>query len=126
MISLLSIRKNPDAAFEYVSFLGGAPAQSTFLKATGYFPTSSEAATDKFISDNRQFDAAVAGLGTLWNSYTFPGLTAWRDLTCLPEFQKCLIGTQTAEGAAKVIVDKLVIVAKAAATANRSYYESKR
>jgi multiple sugar transport system substrate-binding protein len=118
--------KNPDAAFEYVSFLGGASAQSTFLKATGYFPTSSEAATDKFISDNRQFDAAVAGLGTLWNSYTFPGLTAWRDLTCLPEFQKCLIGTQTAEGAAKVIVDKLVVVAKAAATANRLYYETKR
>jgi len=106
--------KNPDAAFEYCSFLGSPVAQTTFLKATGYFPTSSDAATDKFISDNRQFDPAVTSLGTLWNSYTFPGLTAWRDLTCLPEFQKCLTGAQTPEGAAKVIVDKLVIVAKAA------------
>jgi hypothetical protein len=59
-------------------------------------------------------------------TYTFPGLTAWRDLTCLPEFQKCLVGSQTPEGAAKVIVDKLKVVANAAAIANRKYYESKR
>jgi multiple sugar transport system substrate-binding protein len=123
---LFQFTKNPDAAFEYVSFLGSASAQTTFLKGTGYFPTSQDAATDKFISDNRQFDPAITSLETLWNSYTFPGLTAWRDLTCLPEFQKCLTGSQTPEGAAKVIVDKLVVVAKAAAAANRSYYESKR
>jgi hypothetical protein len=36
------------------------------------------------------------------------------------------VGTQTPEGAAKVIVDKLVVVAKAAAVANRKYYETKR
>jgi multiple sugar transport system substrate-binding protein len=118
--------KNPDAAFEYVSFLGSPTAQTTFLKGTGYFPTSTEAAKDKFISDNRQFDTAIAGLGTLPKTYTFPGLTAWRDLTCLPEFQKCLTGTQTPEKAAKVIVDKLNVVAKAAAVANRKFYEQKR
>jgi multiple sugar transport system substrate-binding protein len=118
--------KNPDAAFEYVSFLGSASAQTIFLKATGYFPTSSDAASDKFISGNRQFDTAIASLGTLPPTYTFPGLTAWRDLTCLPEFQKCLIGRQTPEGAAKIIVDKLNVVAKAAATANRAYYANKR
>ncbi len=118
--------KNPDAAFEYCSFLGGAAAQTIFLKATGYFPTSSDASKDKFIADNRQFDTAIAGLGTLSQTYTFPGLTAWRDLTCLPEFQKCLIGTQTPEGAAKIIVDRLNVVAKAAATANRKRYEDKR
>ena len=118
--------KNPDAAFEYASFLGSASAQTIFLKATGYFPTSTEASKDKFISDNRQFDTAIAGLGTLPKTYTFPGLTAWRDLTCLPEFQKCLVGTQTPEGAAKRIVDQLNVVAKAAAVANRKYYSSKR
>jgi hypothetical protein len=59
-------------------------------------------------------------------TYTFPGLTAWRDLTCLPEFQKCLTGSQTPEGAAKVIVERLNTVAKAAATANRKFYENKR
>jgi multiple sugar transport system substrate-binding protein len=118
--------KNPDAAFEYASFLGTPAAQTIFLKATGYFPTSTDAAKDQFIADNRQFDTAVASLGTLPKTYTFPGLTAWRDLTCLPEFQKCLVGTQTPEGAAKVIVDKLKVVANAAAVANRKYYESKR
>jgi multiple sugar transport system substrate-binding protein len=118
--------KNPDAAFEYASFLGSPAAQTIFLKATGYFPTSTDASKDKFIADNRQFDTAVASLGTLPKTYTFPGLTAWRDLTCLPEFQKCLVGSQTPEGAAKVIVDKLKVVANAAAIANRKYYESKR
>ena len=118
--------KNPDAAFEYISFLGSPDAQTLFLKASGYFPTSSDATNDKFISENRQFDTAIEGLKTLPKPYIFPGLTAWRDLTCLPEFQKCLTGTQTPEGAAKVIVDKLNTVAKAAAVANRKYYESKR
>ena len=118
--------KNPDAAFEYVSFLGSPAAQTTFLKGTGYFPTSSEASKDSFIASNRQFDTAIASLGTLSKTYTFPGLTAWRDLTCLPEFQKCLTGAQTPEGAAKVIVDKLNTVAKAAQVANRKYYEQNR
>ena len=118
--------KNPDAAFEYVSFLGSPAAQTIFLKGTGYFPTSSEASKDDFIASNRQFDTAIASLGTLSKTYTFPGLTAWRDLTCLPEFQKCLTGAQTPEGAAKVIVDKLNTVAKAAQVANRKYYEGQR
>jgi ABC-type glycerol-3-phosphate transport system substrate-binding protein len=118
--------KNPDAAFEYVSFLGGAAAQTVFLQETGYFPLSTEAKSDKFITDNRQFDTAISGLGTLFSTYTFPGLTAWRDLTCLPEFQKCLVGTQTPEGAAKVIVDKLNAVAKAGAEANRKRYADNR
>jgi multiple sugar transport system substrate-binding protein len=118
--------KNPDAAFEYVSFLGGPTAQTTFLKGTGYFPTSTEAAKDTFISSNRQFDTAIAGLGSLPLTYTFPGLTAWRDLTCLPEFQKCLTGRQTPEGAAKVIVDRLKVVANAAAVANRKRYADNR
>jgi multiple sugar transport system substrate-binding protein len=118
--------KNPDAAFEYVSFLGSAGAQTTFLKGTGYFPTSTDAASDKFIADNRQFDTAVTSLGTLSKTYTFPGLTAWRDLTCLPEFQKCLTGSQTPEGAAKIIVERLNTVAKAAAAANRKRYEDQR
>jgi multiple sugar transport system substrate-binding protein len=118
--------KNPDAAFEYVSYLGSAAPQSAFLQATGYFPTSTEAAKEKFIADNRQFDTAIAGLKTLPLAYRFPGLTAWRDLTCLPEFQKCLIGTQTPEGAAKVIVERLNAVAKAAAEANRKRYAENR
>lgn len=118
--------KNPDAAFEYISFLGSPAAQTLFLKETGYFPTSTDAAKDKFISDNRQFDTAVASLSTLPKAYTFPGFTSWQNLTCLPEFQKCLTGTQTPEGAAKVIVDRLNAVAKAAAVANRKYYENKR
>jgi multiple sugar transport system substrate-binding protein len=118
--------KNPDAAFEYVSFLGSAAPQSEFLQATGYFPTSTEAAKEKFISEQRQYDSAIQSLSTLSTGYTFPGLTAWRDLTCLPEFQKCLTGSQTPEGAARVIVDKLQVVAKAAAAADRKRYADAR
>ena len=118
--------KNPDAAFEYVAFLGGASAQTTFLKATGYFPTSADAKSETFISDNRQFDTAIASLTTLDKQYTFPGYTSWQLLTVLPEFQKCLVGTQTPEGAAKAIVDRLTVVAKAAAEANRKRYADKR
>jgi hypothetical protein len=36
------------------------------------------------------------------------------------------VGTQTPEGAAKVIVDRLTAVAKAAAEANRKRYADKR
>jgi ABC-type glycerol-3-phosphate transport system substrate-binding protein len=118
--------KNPDAGFEFAAYLGSAAPQVQWMEETGYFPTSSAAAEEKFIADNRQFDTAVAGLTSLPYTYTFPGLTAWRDLTCLPEFQKCLIGTQTPEGAAKVIVDKLNVVAKAAAAANRARYAAER
>jgi multiple sugar transport system substrate-binding protein len=118
--------KNPDAGFEFAAYLGSAEPQVAWMKETGYFPCSKDAATDKFIADERQFDTAIAGLSLLPDVPTFPGLTAWRDLTCLPEFQKCLVGTQTPEGAAKVIVDKLNVVAKAAAAANRARYAAQR
>jgi multiple sugar transport system substrate-binding protein len=118
--------KNPDAGFEFAAYLGSAAPQVQWMQETGYFPTSAAAASEKFISDNRQFDTAIASLTSLPYTYTFPGLTAWRDLTCLPEFQKCLIGTQTPEGAAKVMVDKLNVVAKAAAAANRARYAAER
>lgn len=118
--------KNPDAGFEFAAYLGSAEPQVAWMKETGYFPTSKDAATDKFIADERQFDTAIAGLSSLPDVPTFPGLTAWRDLTCLPEFQKCLIGSQTPEGAAKKIVDQLNVVAKAAAAANRKRYSDNR
>jgi multiple sugar transport system substrate-binding protein len=119
---LFKFAQNPDAAFEYVSFLGSAAPQAEFLKATGYFPTSTDAAKEKFIADEPQYNPAIESLSTLATGYTFPGLTAWRDLTCLPEFQKCLTGQQTPEGAARKIYDQLGVVAKAAATANRLRY----
>jgi multiple sugar transport system substrate-binding protein len=118
--------KNPNAGFEYISYLGGGKAQADFLKATGYFPTSTDAAKEKFISDERQYDTAVTSLGTLSVGYRFPGFSAWVDLTCLPEFQKCLVGSQTPEGAAKVIVERLNAVGKAAQEANRKRYADNR
>ncbi len=119
---LFKSTQNPDAAFEWVSFIGGAPAQVEFLKATGYFPTSAAAAKEAFIAATPQYDVAVKGLKTLDTGYTFPGYTNWQNLTCLPQFQKALIGAQSAEESARNIFDELGRVCTAAAKANRARY----
>ncbi len=119
---LFKSTQNPDAAFEWISFIGGAPAQVEFLKSTGYFPTSAAAAKEAFIAATPQFGVALDGLKTLDTGYTFPGFTNWQNLTCLPEFQKALIGAQSAEVSARKIFDELGRVCDAAAKANRASY----
>jgi multiple sugar transport system substrate-binding protein len=123
---LFKSTQNPDAAFEWVSFIGSAAPQVDFLKATGYFPASAAAVKDPFISKTPQYDVAVQGLKTLDFDYTFPGYSNWMNLTCLPEFQKALTGSQSAEAAARKIYDELGRVCAAAAKANRDAHLKNR
>ncbi len=119
---LFKSAKNPDAGFEFISFIGSAAAQIPFLKATGYFPTSAIASKDEYLTATPQYEAALTGVKTLGLNYSFPGYDAWVGLTCLPELQKALIGAQSAEVSARNIFDELGRVANAAAKANRARY----
>jgi len=94
---------NPDAAFEWMSYWGSAEAQVEFLKVTGYFPTSKAAAKNSFIVNTPQFKPALAGLESGFPDYTFMGYDNWKANICLPELQKALNGSQTAEKAARNI-----------------------
>ena len=109
--------KNPDAGFEWISYMGEAPAQVTFLKETGYFPTAASASEDAYVGATPQYKVALKAIGVYDTEYTFPGYTNWVSNTCLPEFQKALTGSQTAEKAARNIYDELGRVCTAASKA---------
>jgi multiple sugar transport system substrate-binding protein len=105
--------KNPDGAFEFLSYWGSAGPQVDFLKATGYFPTASSASKNAFISGTPQYSVASAGLKNYYSEYTFPNYSAWVANTCLPELQKALNGSQKTETSAKNIYDELGRICKA-------------
>jgi multiple sugar transport system substrate-binding protein len=109
--------KNPNAGFEWISYMGEAPAQVTFLKETGYFPTAASASEDAYVGATPQYKVALKAIGVYDTEYTFPGYTNWVSNTCLPEFQKALTGSQTAEKAARNIYDELGRVCTAASKA---------
>ncbi len=98
---------NPDAAWTFATYWGDTKAQVEFLKATGYYGTSKEAAKDDFVVKNPQYKVALAGLDNYWTAYTFPGVENWQINTCLVEFQKALTGKQTPEQAARAIWTEL-------------------
>ena len=98
---------NPDAAWTFATYWGDTKAQVDFLKATGYYGTSKEAAKDDFVVQNPQYKVALAGLDNYWTAYTFPGVENWQINTCLVEFQKALTGKQTPEQAARAIWTEL-------------------
>lgn len=104
--------KNPDAAFEFLSYWGSPRAQVDFLKATGYFPTATSAAKDVHVLATPQYKAAFDGLKNGYNEYTFPNYTAWKMNSCLPEFQKALNGSQKIETSARNIYNELGRICK--------------
>jgi multiple sugar transport system substrate-binding protein len=99
--------KNPDGAFEFLSYWGSAPAQVEFLKATGYFPTASSASQDVYVQATPQYKAAFDALKNGYIEYTFPGYDVWTANTCLPELQKALNGSQKIDTSARNIYNEL-------------------
>lgn len=109
--------KNPDAAWDWITYWGSADAQVDFLKVTGYFPTSKAAAKNSFITGTPQFKPAIAALDNGFADYTFLGYDNWKANVCLPELQKALNGQQTAEAAARTIWRSFRTMANANAAA---------
>ncbi len=114
---IFNASKNPNAGFEWISYMGEAPAQVTFLKETGYFPTAASASQDAYVMATPQYKVALNAIGAYNSGYTFAGYDNWVANTCLPNFQKALTGSITAEKAARNIYDELGRVCTAASKA---------
>jgi hypothetical protein len=87
------------------------------LKETGYFPTASSASQDAYVLATPQYKVALNAIGAYNSGYTFAGYDNWVANTCLPNFQKALTGSITAEKAARNIYDELGRVCTAASKA---------
>ncbi len=99
--------ENIDASWEWIGHWGDTDATIAFLEKTGYFPVSEAVATDKRITENKYYKAAIeAGkIGRL--PPQFIGYPAWADKIVLSEFQKVLVGNQTVEKMVDTIIAEL-------------------
>lgn len=99
--------ENADAAWAWISFWGETDPAIAFLEKTGYFPASEAVATDKRITENPLYVAAIEAtkIGRLPPS--FVGYAGWALNTVLPNFQKVLVGDQTVEQCVDAIIQGL-------------------
>lgn len=85
--------------WKWIAEWGDVDAAITMLEATGYFPATSEVATDSRITSNPLYEAAVQSLEIGTPLPKIVGLAGWMSTSMLPEFQKVLVGTATPEQA---------------------------
>jgi multiple sugar transport system substrate-binding protein len=90
---------NADASWDWITFWGEKDPSIAFLKETGYFPSSNAIAKDPIITQNPLYAPATETLSFGRLPPSFPGLAGWSQTVVLPEFQKILVGQQTAERA---------------------------
>jgi multiple sugar transport system substrate-binding protein len=90
---------NADASWAWITFWGEKDPSIAFLKETGYFPSSNVIANDPIITSNPLYAPAIETLSFGSLPPSFAGLAGWSQNTVLPEFQKILVGQQTAEKA---------------------------
>ena len=82
--------QNIDAAWKWISFWGDTEVAITLLKATGYFPVSTQALADPRVKSNSIYNAATETLefGRLPNM--FVGAAGWSENVVNPAFQAVL------------------------------------
>lgn len=97
--------RNPDAAWDWVSFWGETEPAIALLEETGYFPSSQEAASDPRIADEPIYQAAVATMDFGKPPPSFVGADGWARTVAMPAFQQVLTGSATPEQA----VDTMMI-----------------
>lgn len=88
-----------DPSWEWIAEWGNVDAAIAMLQATGYFPATSEVATDERITSNDLYQAAVKSLEIGTPLPKIVGMAGWMRNSMLPEFQKVLVGTATPEQA---------------------------
>jgi len=91
--------RNQEDSWKWIAHWGDVDAAITMLDATGYFPATSEVATDTRITSNPLYEAAVQSLAIGTPLPKIVGLAGWMRTSMLPEFQKVLVGTATPEEA---------------------------
>ncbi len=96
-----------DAAMQWISFWAEPEPAIAFLEETGYFPSSPKVAADERIVKNPIYAAAVETTQFGRLPPTFVGVAGWSETVVLPEFQKVLVGRQTAEQAVDAMMKGL-------------------
>lgn len=88
-----------DDSWKWIAYWGDVDAAIAMLEATGYFPATSEVATDPRITSNPLYEAAVQSLAIGTPLPKIVGLAGWMRTSMLPEFQSVLVGNSTPEQA---------------------------
>jgi multiple sugar transport system substrate-binding protein len=102
------MKKNDEqAAWDWISFWGEPDPSIAFLEETGYFPASTAIAKDARITGNPLYKPAAETLTFGSLPPAFVGIAGWSQNVVLPEFQKVLVGQQTAEKATDAILKGL-------------------
>lgn len=96
-----------DAAMNWISYWAEPEPAIAFLEETGYFPSSPKVASDERIQKNPLYAAAVETTTFGKLPPTFVGVAGWSETVVLPEFQKVLVGRQTAEQAVDAMMKGL-------------------
>jgi multiple sugar transport system substrate-binding protein len=96
-----------DAAMRWIEFWAEPEPAIAFLEETGYFPSSPKVAQDERITKNPIYAAAVETVGFGKLPPMFVGYAGWSETVVLPEFQKVLVGRQTAEQAVEAMMKGL-------------------
>lgn len=91
--------ENIEDSWAWISHWGQVDSAISMLQATGYFPATTEVADDERITSNPLYKAAVDSLAIGVPVPKVVGLSGWMSNSLLPEFQKVLVGTATAEQA---------------------------
>ncbi len=96
-----------DAAMRWIEFWAEPEPAIAFLEETGYFPSSPKVAQDERITKNPIYGAAVETTTFGRLPPMFVGYAGWSETVVLPEFQKVLVGRQTAEQAVDAMMKGL-------------------
>lgn len=90
---------NIDAAWNWITFWGEKEPSIAFLEETGYFPSSTVIANDARITGNPLYAPAIRTLAYGRLPPGFTGFAGWAQTVVQPEFQKVIVGQQSAERA---------------------------
>ncbi len=93
-----------DLGWAWLTYWTEAEAALALLEATGYFPASTEVASDPRITENPIYDAARESVPLGTPPLAFVGLAGWSTTSVLPNFQAVLTGQSTVEEA----VDQMI------------------
>jgi multiple sugar transport system substrate-binding protein len=95
---------NVDAAWEWVSYWGNTEPALAFLEKTGYFPASEAVTSDKKITENAYYQAALDSLKVARLPPLFVGYAGWAQKIALPAFQSVLTGSMSVEDCVDTII----------------------
>ena len=91
--------RNEQASWDWISQWGEVDSAIALLQATGYFPATSEVASDPRVTENPLYKAASDTLAIGVPSPKIVGFDGWSRNSMLQNFQKVLVGDSTPQEA---------------------------